>query len=75
MDDIRTGKPRNCCGCPVALAAARAYGCKVSVGSKTLTPLGDVSDGKQRHLPPLVCEWIKQFDTGHVMNPIVFQPL
>jgi hypothetical protein len=73
QEDIDKGEKCASIDCPVALAAARAFGRKVAVGGIGIYNPYTVDDMFCR-LPPWVTQWIGEFDFGprEVMTPIEF---
>jgi hypothetical protein len=66
-EDIREGIPSNFCWCPFALAANRAFGRPVEVGTKHLA-LGD----GYTHLPVEAIRFIAAFDAAEPVRPSTF---
>jgi hypothetical protein len=77
-DDIRRGKMEDCCRCPVALAAARAFGL-TTTGSWLTSPVRvfpsslAIEEKDLIRLPPGVAAFICAFDMGMPVAPFFFE--
>lgn len=68
-EDIEAGKPREATSCPIALAATRAVGHQMYMGSSLLHS----GDMQWFFVSPEVSGWIHDFDAGRDVEPISFE--
>ena len=75
QQDIEQGEAGNCSRCSIALAASRAYGFAVTVGSVGLHREDAVGRRPIGTLPPEAASFIRAFDAGCPVEPFSFTPL
>jgi len=77
-EDILNGRPRQVCGCPVALAICRALGVRPEDALLGVYP-GEIRIWERLTLPscrlavpPEVSQFIRAFDSGEPVEPFAF---
>jgi hypothetical protein len=68
QEDIDAGEPGHACGCPLALAIARATDCKVFIVAGIWTS----TSGHRGPLPESAHRWYWAFDQGKPVSPFSF---
>jgi hypothetical protein len=77
--DIDAGVIADCAKCPIARAASRAFGFGVVARVQDGVNVGFIavldanySVVRIRDLPPVATQWMRDFDAGRPVQPIVF---
>jgi hypothetical protein len=76
-ENISAGLARSSCLCPIALAAMRATGKYVTVGSGRMSVWAESVDRPHRdcvryNFPPEAAAFIRSFDAGRPVEPFEF---